>query len=116
MDHVEKTKKEYEKFKETGGSRYSYQNELDKACFQLDMCYGDFKNLPERTICEKLLRDKALNIAKNPKYDGYQRGLASMVYKFFDRNSSSMRAVSKTLATRDKSASGGAANRKVMSN
>ena len=51
------------------------------------MAYGDFKDLAKRTASDKVLRDKAFNIAKNPKYDGYQRGLASMVYKFFDKNS-----------------------------
>ena len=51
------------------------------------MAYGDFKDLARRTASDKVLRDKAFNIAKNPKYDGYQRGLASMVYKFFDKNS-----------------------------
>ena len=49
------------------------------------MAYGDFKDLAKRTASDKVLRDKAFNIAKNPKYDGYQRGLASMVYKFFDK-------------------------------
>ena len=49
------------------------------------MAYGDFKDLGRRTASDKVLRDKAFNIAKNPKYDGYQRGLASMVYKFFDK-------------------------------
>ena len=76
------------KFKEIVGSRYIYRNELDKACFQHDMAYGDFKDLARRTASDKVLRDKALNIAKNPKYDGYQRGLASMVYKSFDKKSS----------------------------
>ena len=49
------------------------------------MVYGDFKYLDRRTIAERVLRDKAFNIAKDPKYDGYQRGLASMLYKFFDK-------------------------------
>ena len=49
--------------------------------------YGDFKDLKRRTFSDKVLRDKAFNIAKTPKYDGYQRGLASMVYKFFDKKS-----------------------------
>ena len=49
------------------------------------MAYGDFKDLNKRTAANKVLRDKAFNIAKDPKYDGYQHGLASMVYKFFDR-------------------------------
>ena len=51
------------------------------------MVYGDFKDLASRTASDKILREKASNIAKNPKYDGYQRGLASMVYKLFDKNS-----------------------------
>ena len=51
------------------------------------MAYGDFKNLARRTAFGKVLWDKAFNNSKNPKYDGYQRGLASMVYKFFDRKS-----------------------------
>ena len=59
------------KFKETGGSCYIYQNESDKACFQHDMAYGDLKDLTRRTVSDKILRDKAFNIAKNPKYDRY---------------------------------------------
>ena len=51
------------------------------------MVYGDFKDLKRRTFADKILRDKAINIAKNPKYDEYQRGLASMVYKCFDKKS-----------------------------
>ena len=62
-----------------------YKNELHKACFQHDIAYGDFKDLARRAASDKFLRDKAFNIAKNPKYDGYQRGLASMVSKFFDK-------------------------------
>ena len=76
-----------DKKKETGDSRYIYQKELDKACFQHDMAYGDFKYLNRRTAADKILCDKAFN-TKNPKYDGYQRGLASMVYKFFDKKAS----------------------------
>ena len=71
-----------------GDSRYIYQNELDKVCFQHDMAYGDFKDLNRRTFADKVLRDKAFNIVKDPKYDGYQRGLASMVYKYFDKKTS----------------------------
>ena len=52
------------------------------------MAYGDYKDLARRTGSDKILRDRAFNIATNPKYDGYQRGLASMVYKFFDKQSS----------------------------
>ena len=82
-----KNKERIKKFKEIGDSRRFkiYQNELDKACFQHDMAYGDFKDLNRRTVADKVLHDKAFNIAKNLKYDGYQRGLASMVYKFFDK-------------------------------
>ena len=47
------------------------------------MAYGDFKDLKRRTQSDKVLKDKAFTIARNSKYDGYQRGLASMVYKFF---------------------------------
>ena len=65
------------------------------------MTYGDFKKLLRRTIVDKILLDKAFNIANFLKYDGYQRGLASMVYKFFDRKTALL-ARSETLATRDK--------------
>ena len=83
-----KNKERIQKFKETGDTKYIYKDELDKACCQHDMAYGDFKDLAKRTASDKVLRDKAFNIAKNPKYDGYQRGLASIVYKFFDKKSS----------------------------
>ena len=92
------TKGRIKKIKETGDSRYISQYKLNKACSQHDMTCGDFKDLP-RIASNKILRDKAFNIAKNPKYDGYQRGLASVVYKFFDKKSTSLT---------DKSASGGA--------
>ena len=82
-----KNRERNKKFKETGDTSYIYKNELDKACFPHDMAYGDFKDLKGRTASDKILRDKAFNIAKNPKYDGYQRRLASMVYKFFDKKS-----------------------------
>ena len=80
-----KSKKRIQKLKQTGDSRYIYKNELDKACFQHGIAYGDFKDLKKRTAADKFLRDKAFNIAKDTIYDGYQRGLASMVYKFFDK-------------------------------
>ena len=87
VDPLEKNKKRIQKFKETGDINYIYKNELDKACFQHNMAYGDFKDLARRTASDKILRDKAFNIVKNPKYDGYQRELASIVYKFFDKQS-----------------------------
>ena len=74
------------KFKETGDSRYIYENKLDKGCFQHDIAYGDFEDLSRRTVADKVLHDKPFNIAKNPKYAGYQRGLASMAYKSCDKN------------------------------
>ena len=79
------TKKRIEKFMLTGDTNFIYKNELDKACFQYDMAYGKTKDLVKRTQSDKVLKDKAFKIASDPKYDGYQRGLASMVYKFFDK-------------------------------
>ena len=70
-----KNKEKIKKFKETGDTNYTYKNELEKACFQHDMAYGDFKDLARKTASDKVLRDKTFNIAKNSKYDGYQRGL-----------------------------------------
>ena len=52
------------------------------------MTYGDFKDLSRRTASDKVLRNKAFNIAKDPKYDGYQRGVASVAYKYFDKKAS----------------------------
>ena len=79
-----KNKERIQRFKETGDSRYLCKNELDKVCFQHDMAYGNLKDLAKRTASKKVLRDKAFTIARNPKYDGYEKCLASMVYKFFD--------------------------------
>ena len=70
---------------QTGDTNFIYKNELYKACFQHDMAYGKTKYLIKRTQSDKVLKGKAFKIASDPKYDGYQRGLASMVYKFFDR-------------------------------
>ena len=83
-----RNKERIEKFMQTGNTDFIYRNELDKACFQHDMAYGKSKDLVKRTQSDKVLRDKAFKIASDPKYDGYQRGLASMVYKFFDKKSS----------------------------
>ena len=81
-----KHKQRIQKFKETGYTNYLYKNELDKACFAHDAAYSDSKDLTKRTVADKIFKNRAFNIAKDPKYDGYQRGLASMVYKFFDKN------------------------------
>ena len=80
-----KHKERIKKFNQTGGTRYIYRNDLDKARFQHDSAYVDNKDLINRTRADKVLRDKAYDIASNPEHDGYQRGLASMVYKFFDK-------------------------------
>ena len=71
-----KNKEEIRKFKETGDSRYIFQH---------DIAYGGFKDLTRRTVSDKILCDKSFNIAKNPKYVGYQRGLASMIYNFLEK-------------------------------
>ena len=83
-----KNKERIKKFMQTGNTNFIYKNELDKASFKYDMAYGKSKDLAKRTQSDKVLRDKAFKIASDPKYDGYQRGLASMVYKFFDKKSS----------------------------
>ena len=80
-----KHKQRIQKFNETGDTNYIYKNELDKACFTHDAAYSDSKDFIKRTVADKILKNKTFDIAKDPKYDGYQRGLASMVYKFFDK-------------------------------
>ena len=77
-----KNKERMEKFMQTGNTNFIYKNELDKACFQHDMAYGKSKDLVRRTQSDKVLRDKAFKIASNPRYDGYQRGLASRFINF----------------------------------
>ena len=77
-----KHKQRIQKFKETGGTNYIYKNELGKACFVHDTAYSDSKDLTKRTVADKILKNKAFDMAKDPKYVGYQRGLASVVYKF----------------------------------
>ena len=75
------------------------------------MNYRDFNCLYRGTASDKVLREKTINVAKNPKYDGYQRGIASVVYKYFNKKSSGgntlggavTRAPSETLVTRNKS-------------
>ena len=86
-DPFTKNKERIEKFMQTGDTNFIYKNELDKACFQHDMAYGKSKDLVKRTQSDKVLKDKAFKIASDPKYDGYQRGLASMVYRLFDKKS-----------------------------
>ena len=87
-DHSLRTKNEHKNLKKIGYSRYIYQNELDKVCFQYDIADGYFEVLPRRTASDKMLRNKEFNITKNTKHNGYQSGLASMVYNFFDKKAS----------------------------
>ena len=85
-----KNKEKIQKFKETGNSQYIYQNELNKSCFQHDMAYGYFKDLPEIPASDKILRYKVFNIdltSKNPKYDRSKR--SCLIYIFFDKKSAS---------------------------
>ena len=82
-----KNKERIENFMQTGNTDFIFKNEFDKACFQHDMAHGKSKDLVKRTQSDKFLKDKVFKIMSNPKYDGYQRGLASMVYKFFDKKS-----------------------------
>ena len=77
----------YTKIKETGDTRYIYPKIkfVNKACFQHDMAYNAYKDLARRTASYKVLPGKTFQIVSNPQYYGYQRGLASMVHKFFDK-------------------------------
>ena len=81
-----KNKQRIQKFMQAKDTNYIYKNELDEGCFQHDMAYGKYKDLEKKTQSDKVLKDKAFAIANNPKYDGYQRGLVSMVYKFLTRS------------------------------
>ena len=83
-----KNKERIEKFMKSGNTDFIYRNKLDKACFQHDMACGKSKDLTKRIQSDKALRDKPFKIGSDPKYDGYQKGLASMVYNCFDKKSS----------------------------
>ena len=72
-----------QKFRETCNLKHSYRNELEKSCFAHDAAYCVSKGLARRTISDKVLKDRAYEIAKNRGYDGYQRALVSMAYKIF---------------------------------
>ena len=85
-----KNKGKIEKIMQTVNTNFIYKNELYKACFQHDIAYGKSKDLVKRNQSDKVLKNKAFKIVSDPKYDGYQRGLASMVYKFFDKKYSSL--------------------------
>ena len=89
-----KNKQRIENFMKTGNTNFIYKNKLDKVCFQHDMAYGKSKDLVKRTQSDKVLKDKAFKIASDPKYDGYQTGLVSMVYNFFDKKFASLNTFS----------------------
>ena len=74
-----KHKQRIQKFMQTGDANYIYKNELDKACFAHDASYSESKDSTKRAAADKILKNKAFKIANNPKYDRYQRGLASML-------------------------------------
>ena len=75
----------FQKYREKGNLKHIYKNELNKACFSHDAAYSDSKGLAKRIVSNKILKDKAYEIATNSKYNGYQKGLGSMVYTFFDK-------------------------------
>ena len=83
-----RNKKSIEKFWQTVNTDFIYKNELDKACLKDDMAHGKSKDLAKRSQSDKVLRDRAFITASDKKYGGYQRGLALMVYKLFDKKSS----------------------------
>ena len=86
--HSTEIKKSIERFMQTRNTDFIYRNDLDKTCFQHDMAYSKSKDVANRTQSDRLLIDKPFKIASDPKYDSCQRGLASMVYKFFDKKPS----------------------------
>ena len=80
-----KKKEGFEKFIKSGNTDFSYKTDCYKTCFQHDMVYGKSKDSARWSESDKVLRDKAFEIESDPEYDGHQRGLASMVYKVFDK-------------------------------
>ena len=84
-----KHREKIQKSRETSTLKQIYKNDLDKACFAYDTAYSDSKDLAKRAVSDTVLKDRACEIAVNPKYDGYQKGLASMVYKVFDKKTRS---------------------------
>ena len=77
--------KKIQKFREAGNLKHLCRNELGKGCFSQDAAYSDSKDLAERTISDRVLKDRAYESARNYGYDGYQRALARMIYNVFDK-------------------------------
>ena len=84
-----KHRERIQKFRETGNLKHWYRNELDKDCFAHVIAYSDSKNLTKRTISVKNLKERVYEIARNRKYDEYQRTLVNMVYRLFDKETGS---------------------------
>ena len=93
-----KHRERIQKFRETGNLKHFYRNESDKACFAHDETYSGSENVAKRTISYKILKDRAYELARNCNYDGYQRALASLVCKFFDKKTGSRVSVKGQLA------------------
>ena len=93
-----KHRQRIKKFRETGNLKHLYRKEFDKTCFAHDAAYPDSKDLAKKAISDKILKDGADEVARNSKYDGYQRALASMVCKFFDKKTGSGVSVNEQLA------------------
>ena len=88
MEHLLHIVKDSKKIRETDNLKDLYRNELEKVCAYY-AAYSDSKYLAKRTISHKILKDGVYEIARNRKYDGYRKALASMVYKFFDKKTRS---------------------------
>ena len=93
-----KHRQRIQKSRETSDLKHLYRNELDKTCFPYDAAYSDSKDIAKRTISDKILKNRDYEIVKNPKYDGYQRALASMVYNCFDKKTGSGISVNEQVA------------------
>ena len=98
LGHLLNIPKEFENSRETGNLQHLYTNDLEKACFAHDAAYSDSEDLAKRTISDKIVKEKASEIARNRKYYGYQRLLASMVYRCFDKKTGSGVSVNEQLA------------------
>ena len=98
LDHLLNIPKEFENSRETGNLQHLYTNDLEKACFAHDAAYSDSEDLAKRTISDKIVKEKASEIARNRKYYGYQTLLASMVYRCFYKKTGSGVSVNEQLA------------------
>ena len=98
LGHLLNIPKKFENSRETGNLQHLYTNDLEKACFAHDAAYSDSEDLAKRTISDKIVKEKASEIARNRKYYGYQTLLASMVYRCFDKKTGSGVSVNEQLA------------------